>query len=101
MILNTKNLSQGNVISSLEILVAAGFPVHTSGASTKVIIRPTSEATRTSWGEIIHFRHYPAGELTVYVDSNEAAIEVLADEFHLWEVRESRRFHNQRQRQRK
>jgi hypothetical protein len=46
--------------------------------------------------ERIHLRHHPSRQLKVFADSIEEALQILAYEFHLWEVRESVRLANQR-----
>ena len=89
MILNTTDPIVGRTVSSLEIIADAGYPITTTGAKTMVAIRPTREARIASWGEIIHLRHHPSRELSVFADTVNDAMEVLAYEFHLWEVRES------------
>ena len=38
--------------------------------------------------ERIHLRHHPSRQLKVFADSIEEALQILAYEFHLWEVRE-------------
>jgi hypothetical protein len=89
MILNTTAPVVGDPVSSLHLLARAGYPIATSGQETFVSIRPTFEADRTSWGEIIHLRHHPGRQISVFVDSDAEALAVLAYDFHLWEVRES------------
>ena len=89
MILNVKEPAAGTLISTLELLLRAGFPVATSGKETFVAVRPVQAAPKTSWGEIIHLRHHPGRRLSVFADSIEEALQVLAYEFHLWEVKES------------
>lgn len=91
MVLNTKMPLIGEPRSSLDLLVEAGYPLMTSGQEHTVVIQPKQSAGRTSWDEIIHLRHHPGRALTVFSDTIEEAIEVLAYEFHLWEVRESLR----------
>jgi hypothetical protein len=89
MILNTIAPSVGEKVSSLELLVQAGFPIVTSGRETIISVRPVTEAEQTSWGEVIHLRHHPGRHLSVFANSVNEALDVLAYEFHLWEVRES------------
>lgn len=89
MVLNTTAALVGTPVSSLELLDKAGYPITTSGQETFVAVRPVNEAERTSWGEIIHLRHHPGRQLSVFADTIEQALQVLAYEIHLWEVRES------------
>ncbi|MGA2660138.1 MAG: hypothetical protein ABSH34_21785 [Verrucomicrobiota bacterium] len=89
MVLNTTAPIGGAPISTIELLSRAGYPIATSGQENLVCIRPRKEAQRTSWGEIIHLRHHPGRLLTVFADMPMEVLEVLAYEFHLWEIRES------------
>ena len=97
MVLNTTEPLVGNASSSLELLERARYPITTSGQETLVSVRPSKDGQLTSWGEIIHLRHHPGRQLTVFADSVTEALQVLAYEFHLWEVRESFRVVKQRQ----
>lgn len=89
MILNTTAPIVGRKVSSLEIITNAGYPVATSGSETFVVIRPIQEARKAAWGEVIHLRHHPGRQLSIFADTYQEALEILAYEFHLWEVRES------------
>ena len=89
MVLNTTAPLTGKAVSSLELLERAGYLIVTSGQEALVSIRPSQDGQRASWGELIHLRHHPGRQLTVFADSITEALEVLAYEFHLWEVRES------------
>jgi hypothetical protein len=97
MVLNTTAPLVGKVSSSLELLEKAGYPITTSGKETLVLIRSSKDGQLTSWGEIIHLRHHPGRQLTVFADSATEALSVLAYEFHLWEVRESFRVVKEKQ----
>jgi hypothetical protein len=97
MVLNTTAPLVGKAISSLELLEKVCCPITTSGQETLVSIRPSEDGQLTSWGEIIHLRHHPGRQLTVFADSAPEALEVLAYEFHLWEVRESFRVVKEKQ----
>ena len=96
MILNTINRPAGTPRSSLTLLAEAGFPISTAGRETFVAVLPSRKGRLTSWGERIHLRHHPNRRVTVFADSTEEALQVLAYEFHLWEVRESFRLAKQR-----
>src|SRR5712692_1452580 len=69
MVLNTTAPLVGEAISSLELLEKAGYPITTSGQETLVSVRPSKDGKLTSWGEIIHLRHHPGRQLTVFADS--------------------------------
>ena len=101
MILNTTAPLVGEASSSLDLLEKAGYPITTSGQESLVSIRPSMDGQRTSWGEIIQLRHHPGRQLTVFADSITEAVQVLAYEFHLWEVRESFRVLKEKQKTRK
>jgi hypothetical protein len=89
MILNTTAPIEGRTLSSLEIITNAGYPVATTGSETFLVIRPIHEAGKAFWGEVIHLRHHPSRQLSIFADTHQEALEILAYEFHLWEVRES------------
>jgi uncharacterized membrane protein len=89
MILNTTTPVVGEPVSSLQLIANAGYPITTSGRETLVSVRLTNEAQVAAWGEIVHLRHHPGRQLSVFADTTEDILEVLAYEFNVWEVKES------------
>jgi hypothetical protein len=89
MILNTTLPLIGKPVPTIDMLTHAGYLIATSGQETWISIRPSREARRTSWEEVIQLRHHPGRQISVFAESLAEALGVLAYEFHLWEVRES------------